>query len=335
MYNMYNIEDLARHGILVFGDLITDIYEFGTIHRLSREAPVPIIEHDSERVIPGGAGNVIANITSLGGKAYPVSVLGEDGPGEAMLNCLTALGVEVGGIVRAPGLTTTTKRRILAQGVHTVRQQMLRLDRISHESLDDRRLAELWESFHRHLPLADAVVVSDYHLPVIPGAFFAQIASAAKAKGKLVIVDSRHRLMSFQEPTLITPNRVETEEAVGKTLDTSEELAEAGRRIMERTGTELLLITLGEDGMALFEPGKEMELIPVLNRLEVFDVSGAGDTVVAAITLGLLSGMPPSEAARFANTAAGLVVRKLGTATVSLDEIIKYRQDNEDKGGCR
>ena len=321
---MKYLDQFNQQQILVFGDLIADIYEYGIIHRMSREAPIPIVELESERVVPGGAGNVSANITSLTGCAIPVSVIGEDESGLKLLALFKALGIKTEMILGSKKCHTTTKRRILAQGEHTIRQQVLRLDRIPDQTLDETNLAELWDKSLQTLPLVKAIIFSDYHLPLVPIEFMFNLLAEAKKAGKFIVVDSRHRLKCFVGASLITPNRSEAEEALGKELKTTNQLESAGKEIMNITGAPFILITLGDEGMALFEADQKMQLIPAFNRQEVFDVSGAGDTVVAAITLGLMAGMNPITAANFANIAAGLVVKKLGTATISLKEIAPF-----------
>ncbi len=308
--------------VLVFGDLIADIYEFGLIRRLSREAPIPIVEYESEHLVPGGAGNVIANLNSLGGMAVPISVIGCDEPGSKLLEHFKMKGIDTKGIINTPSLFTTTKRRIMAQCEHTVRQQVFRMDRLPREALDALTKNEIRAVFQEYLSSAKAVIFSDYHLPVFPKDFIMELAGLARREQKKVIVDSRHRILEYQGVTLLTPNRSEAEEAVEFELRTISDLEKAGAIILEKTKAELLLITLGDEGMFLYQSGEKGEHIPVYNKQDVFDVSGAGDTVVAAISLGLLSGMSPLEAAKFANIAAGIVVRKLGTATVTVREIL-------------
>ena len=318
------INNIINQPVMVCGDFIADIYEYGTIRRMSREAPIPIVEFEREKLVPGGAGNVVNNIMALQGKAFPLSVVGKDESGTMLLAFLQKSRIQTEGILCVDGLFTTTKRRILAQGEHTVRQQVLRLDRLPRKPLGERELAELWDQSSNFLKQVEAVIISDYHLPVIPLRFLMDLSLSSQKAGKKVIIDSRHRVKEFQGVTLSTPNLAEAEEAVARKISNHTELEEAGKRLLGETGAELILITLGDQGMALFCPHSGMQLMPAHNRLEVFDVSGAGDTVVAAITLGLLAGMEPLEAAKFANIAAGLVVRKLGTATVSLTEIKEH-----------
>lgn len=318
---MGKLKEFAEQAVLICGDIIADVYEYGIIRRMSREAPIPIVEFESEQVIPGGAGNVAANIRSLHGEAYPISVLGQDQSGQAVLKELERTGVRTEGLLCSPELSTTTKRRVLAHGEHTVRQQIMRLDRVPGAVLPEKTLALLWDRALQVLPEASAVVISDYHLLVIPERFFLDLLQLAKKKRKIVVVDSRRRILQYKGVTMLTPNRAEVEAVIGQDVRTVEDLKKAGEIIIGQTEAETLLITLGEDGMALINRDKEVELIPAHNRLEVFDVSGAGDTVVAAVTLGLGAGMTPSAAARLANIAAGLVVRKLGTATVDLAEV--------------
>jgi rfaE bifunctional protein kinase chain/domain len=311
--------------ILVCGDLIADLYEFGTIRRLSREAPVPIVEFEEERLVLGGGGNVVANLAALQGKPIPVSVIGLDQPGIQVLELLKKINVPGAGLLQLPEYPTTTKRRILAQGEQSIRQQILRLDRLPQGPLDSAALAKLKGLALQSLENAAALICADYlssgRHAWLPLSFFTELMEAARQKQKPVIVDSRHRILDFKDATLLTPNRTEAADAVGFELKTNQDLEKAGAVIYKKANCQLLLITLGGQGMALFEAGRNMQLIPAYNLQEVFDVSGAGDTVVAAVTLGLLAGKTPLEACQFANIAAGLVVRKVGTATVTLEEI--------------
>lgn len=318
---MFDMNGFKNQTVMVCGYLIADIYEYGSIKRISREAPIPVIEFESERLLLGGAGNVVANLKSLQGQVSLVSVVGQDSVGDEALRLLSKMKVEISGVLREETTFTTTKRRVLAQGEHTIRQQIVRLDRLPDKQLDESSLTRLWDHCIQQLSKVKAVIISDYHLPLIPLTFFKNLAQLAREKDKLVVVDSRHRLLDFKGVSLITPNCAEAEEAIGEKINNESQLKKAGQILLERTETKLLLITLGDEGMALFEPGKKMQTIPAYNRQEVFDVSGAGDTVVSAITLGLLSGMAPLTAAKLANITAGLVVRKLGTATVSLEEL--------------
>lgn len=318
---MVDLNHFKDQNVMVCGYLIADIYEYGSIKRLSREAPIPVIEFESEKLLLGGAGNVVANLKALQAQVSLSSIVGHDLTGNDVLQLLSKMHVDISGVLRAENTLTTTKRRVLAQGEHTVRQQIVRLDRLPDKQLDESSLSRLWDHCIRQISQVKAVIISDYHLPLIPLTFFIDLAQLARRQGKLVVVDSRHRLLEFKGVSLITPNCAEAEEAIGEKINSESQLKKAGQILLEKTKTELLLITLGDEGMALFESGKAMQSIPAYNRQEVFDVSGAGDTVVAAMTLGLLSGMAPLLAAKLANVTAGLVVRKLGTATVSLDEL--------------
>jgi len=326
---MNYFEKFKDQNVLVFGDFIADIYEYGVIKRMSREAPIPIVEYQSDRFVPGGAGNVVFNLNSLTARAIPLSAVGDDDSGQKLRKAFNDRQIETDSLLSSADLFTTSKKRILAQGEHTVRQQILRLDRFPEKPADERLLSRLWQAYRERLPQTQAVVISDYHLPVFPENFWLKVTELAVNSGKLTVVDSRRRLLEYKNVTLVTPNRSEAEVALGKNLRTDGDLRKAARRILEITGSQMVLITLGDEGMALSGQNLDFIHIPVSNKQEVFDVSGAGDTVVAAITLGLLSGMDPVAAAKFANLAAGIVVKKLGTATVTLEEIEKTRHVDE------
>ncbi|MGQ9778664.1 MAG: bifunctional heptose 7-phosphate kinase/heptose 1-phosphate adenyltransferase [Bacillota bacterium] len=307
--------------VLVLGDVITDVYLEGKIARISREAPVFVLEHLGETIVLGGAGNAAANLQSLGGRAVLVGIVGDDEPGRATRALAESRGIEVSALVPEPGRPSCTKTRILAAGEHTVKQQMLRVDRVRPYAPSPEILAFLGRELERLLPTVEAVVLSDYGLGILPLELFRRAMELAAPLGLPVVVDSRYRLLAFSGATLLTPNVAEAEEAVGEKLADEEAIMRAGRTLMERLRPQGLLITRGPDGMSLFEPSGRVTHIPAANRLEVFDVSGAGDTVVAAVTLGLAAGIDLLSAARLANFAAGVAVRKMGTATVSLEEL--------------
>ncbi len=312
---------LMGRRVLVVGDVITDIYLEGKIARISREAPVLILEYLGESLVLGGAGNAAANLQSLGGQAVLAGLVGEDGPGLATRELAVSRGIDVSGLLIEHGRASCTKTRILASAEHTVRQQMLRVDRIPRGRPSPEILQAMSDFLAHAVPAAEAVVVSDYGLDILPQELYQTVLELARAAGRPVVVDSRHQLLGFPGATLLTPNVAEAEEAVGERFRGEEDVIRAGWVLLERLHPQGVLITRGPDGMSLFEAGGRLTHIPAANRLEVFDVSGAGDTVVAAVSLGLAGGLDLLPAARLANYAAGVVVRKIGTATVSPEEL--------------
>ena len=309
--------------VVVFGDLIADEYVYGRIARVSREAPVLILEYDATEVVPGGAGNAANNVASLGGVVKLVSVVGRDEPGRRLFKVLPR-NVERKGISRPGGYRTPVKTRILAGGIHSAKQQVVRIDRFTAEPVSDgqRKLAE--HAALKAIKNADAVLVSDYGSGLVTPRFVAELASKLRSKTRRVpiLIDSRYALTKYRGLTACTPNESEVEQVLGITIDDQLNVLErAGRRLLETTRMQCVLITRGSRGMAVFEPGKKTVHIPIFGSDSIADVTGAGDTVMAAMTLALAAGATFEEAARLANYAGGIVVMKRGTATVSAVEL--------------
>ena len=308
--------------VAVLADLVCDEFVYGDIARVSREAPVLILDHARTEIVPGGGANAIANLRALGALPLPVGVVGRDEAGTRLLSLLRRLGVPTSGIVRMAGYGTPTKSRILAGGVHTRRQQVGRIDRGARPGdLPKAIVARLAVHLRRALKQAGGLLVADYgYGAAVPGVL---AATRPAWRGKIVTVDSRQRIGAYRGVTACTPNQEEVERAVGlEGTRTESRLAAAGRDVLRRTGNASVLVTRCAKGMVLFRKNQPPVAIPAFGSREVADVTGAGDTVVAAFTLALLSGAAPVDAARLANVAAGLVVMKYGTATVSPREIL-------------
>ena len=309
--------------VVVFGDLIADEYVYGRIARVSREAPVLILEYNATEILPGGAGNAANNVASLGGIVRLVSLVGRDEPGRRLFTVLPR-NVERAGLSRPGGFRTPVKTRILAGGIHSAKQQVVRIDRYTGEPIADahRRVAE--RAAMRAIVKADAVLVSDYGSGLVQPRFVAALAARLRGRRRPVpiLIDSRYALTRYRRLTACTPNESEVEQVLGVTIDDQAAVLErAGRAILERTRMQAVLVTRGSRGMALFEPGKRTVHIPVYGSDQIADVTGAGDTVMATMTLALAAGATFEEAARLANYAGGIVVMKRGTATVSAAEL--------------
>ena len=309
--------------VVVFGDLIADEYVYGRIARVSREAPVLILEYNATEIVPGGAGNAANNVAALGGTVRLVSIVGRDEPGRRLFKVLPR-NVERKGLSRPGGFRTPVKTRILAGGIHSAKQQVVRIDRYTGEPVSDsqRRLAERAAS--NAIKKADAVLISDYGSGLVTPRFVAELASRLRAKKRRVpiLIDSRYALTKYRGLTACTPNESEVEQVLGITIDDQAAVLErAGRKLLETTRMECVLITRGSRGMAVFEPGKKTVHIPIFGSDSIADVTGAGDTVMATMTLALAAGASFEEAARLANYAGGIVVMKRGTATVSAAEL--------------
>jgi rfaE bifunctional protein kinase chain/domain len=309
---------------LVFGDLIADEFIYGEIARVSREAPVLILNYDSTQTVPGGAGNAANNVAALGGSAIAIGVTGRDDTGTRLLDAMRA-GVDVRAVVRARGVSTPTKTRILAGGIHSAKQQVVRIDRVAGTGLSEADRHAIAARLVRAAARCDALLVSDYGSGLVTPALVARAQqSLRRRRGKLspVLVDSRYTLLRYRNMTTCTPNESEVEQLFGIRIgDNTRVLERAGRDLLRRTHAAAVLITRGSRGMALFEPDKATAHIPIVGSDQIADVTGAGDTVIATMTLALAAGASFTEAAHLANYAGGLVVMKRGTATVSADEL--------------
>lgn len=317
------VDGFARMRVAVFGDLIVDEFIYGELSRVSREAPVLILDYDSTDIVPGGAGNAATNVAALGGAAAAVGVAGRDETGRRLLDVMRRR-VNVGGVSRPAGYRTPTKTRILAGGVHSAKQQVVRIDRVANGRLTAAARARVDRAARAAVARADAVLVSDYGLGAVTPALVKRLVRAVGARGRdiPVLVDSRYALTEFTGITACTPNESEVEQLLGVRIgDDVQALEAAGRELLRRTGTRAILVTRGSRGMALFEPGRPTRHIPIVGSDEVADVTGAGDTVIATMTLALAAGATFYEAARLANYAGGLVVMKRGTATVAAEEL--------------
>ncbi len=303
--------------ICVIGDIIADIYIFGKPYRLSREAPVVVIKHEEERIYPGSAGNTINNLLSLGAQVFPVGFIGEDNAGDMLMEyfsrCKT---ISMDGLVRYKG-ETVTKTRILAGDTHTSKQQVIRIDKDSNKPFPENARAIFTKKLTDIAPLMDAFILSDYgHGTVDAGTI--EIMKGM-AKDRVVVGDSRYNLNAFKGLTIITPN--ESEAYTLSSMDEEEDIEAAGRKIMDFMDITALLITRGNKGMSLFLKDGKIHHIPISGTDAVTDVTGAGDTVCAALTLSLAGSADFYTASRIANYAAGIVVMKRGTATVDVQEL--------------
>jgi rfaE bifunctional protein kinase chain/domain len=306
--------------VVVFGDLVADEFVYGRIARVSREAPVLILEYDSTEVVPGGAGNAANNAAALGGRVTLVGLAGRDEAGRRMVAALDR-HVSREAIVRTADYRTPVKTRILAGGIHSAKQQVVRIDRPS-TPVGDVLWRQVEHAAAAAVVNADALLISDYGSGLIAPAFVSEIARDLRRRGVPVLVDSRYALTKYSRLTACTPNESEVEQVLGVRIDDRPRVLErAGRTILTRTRMDAVLITRGSRGMALFEPGRPTVHIPIFGSDQIADVTGAGDTVMATMTLSLAAGASFEEAARLANYAGGLVVMKRGTSTVSRGEL--------------
>jgi D-glycero-beta-D-manno-heptose-7-phosphate kinase len=306
--------------IVIAGDVIADEFIYGQIARVSREAPVLILNYDSTEIVPGGAGNAASNVAALGGDAIAVGVVGRDESGRRLLATMKRRRIDVGRMVVPPGYRTPTKTRILAGGIHSAKQQVVRIDRAANGGAEQRTRALFQDRVLTAAKSADALLISDYGSGLVTPA----LVSAARERMRMpiVLVDSRYDLLRFRGITACTPNESEVEQSLGIRIgDDARALERAGRAVLTRTRSRAVLITRGSRGMALFQPGVRTVHMPIVGSDQIADVTGAGDTVIAAMTLALAAGGTFDEAAHLANHAGGIVVMKRGTATVTAAEL--------------
>jgi len=319
--NSLLLASLAGRRILVVGDLFLDEYLVGKATRLSREAPIPVLEFVHRFTLPGGAANPAHNIAALGGIALQVGVVGKDAAGRLLLRHLRRVGVGIEGVVTDPSRSTTTKTRLMAQGFLRFPQQVARLDRLDRRPLDTTVQAALLDYLTRAIPTVDAVLLSDYKVGIVNEEVVAVCLSTARRHGKLVTVDSQGDLAKFSGCDLVKCNAAEAQAALNRPLIREADFRQATALLLESLGARYIVITRGAEGMSLQGRDVPYACLPAANRSEVYDVTGAGDTVIAVLTLGLAAGADLVTAARLANVAAGLVVRKLGNAVVTPQEL--------------
>ena len=320
------VDGFASRRVLVVGDLIADEFIYGEVARVSREAPVLILKYDATEMVAGGAGNAANNVAALGGRTWLAGLAGTDVEGRRLLATFPR-GVDTRNVVRSKTYRTPMKTRILAGGVHSAKQQVVRIDRETGWPLAEQVGRAFAKGLSKTMSECDAVVLSDYGsglvTPELARTIQTMLARRTRRRPVPLLVDSRYRLLEYRGLTACTPNEAEVEAALGLRInDDVEVLERAGRLLLRRTGTQAVLITRGSRGMALFQPKQATIHIPIFGSDEVADVTGAGDTVIAAFGVALAAGASFYEAARLANYAGGVVVMKRGTATVSAQELM-------------
>ncbi|HYB20575.1 MAG TPA: D-glycero-beta-D-manno-heptose-7-phosphate kinase [Thermodesulfobacteriota bacterium] len=302
--------------LMVIGDLMVDEYIWGSVSRISPEAPVPVVSVTSESLRLGGAGNVVNNIHSLGGKVLIGGVVGNDEMGRKIVQDLHKMGIETKGIVVEPDWITTVKTRIIAHN-----QQVVRYDREIVRPIRPEALQKILSLLEDRINGLDAVLISDYGKGVICPDLVERVRSLALGAGKIISVDPKVKNFPlFQRVTIITPNHHEAGQAAGRWIQTEEDLMQVGRQLLDQLQSNAILITRGEKGMTLFQDTGEITNIPTMAQ-EVFDVTGAGDTVISVLTMALAVGANPKQAALLSNYAAGIVVGEVGTATLKASEL--------------
>lgn len=313
------IDNLLKPSVLVIGDMAIDEMVYGTTDRMSREAPVLILRHYNTKVILGAASNAANNIASLnGGKVSVIGTYGKDYYAPILLKTFKDAGINTDYMVEDESRATTVKTRISGSCSQSVTQQIVRIDRETIEPLSKEIEAKVIAQMEKAIPLHDAVILSDYNISLLTDNVIQKAIELCKKYNKIIVVDSQKDLDRFQGVTSMTPNQPDTEKFVGFFIKDAESLQKAGKEMLSKTNAESVLVTLGGDGMALFEKNGNFEKVPVFNKTDVFDVTGAGDTVVATFTLALAAGLSKKNAAILGNLAASIVIRYFGCATTTI-----------------
>ncbi len=331
------VERFRGRTITVLGDFIADEFQFGEISRVSREAPVLILRHRETEVLPGGGANAANNLAALEARVLPVTAVGDDAAGETLIDHFRKKRIDTSGVLCVRGWTTPVKARFLAGWPHTRRQQVLRVDYEPKEPLPEAGRKQISRKLRERLGRTDALLVSDYGFGVANPEVVRSVRRAKRATPMLTTLDSRYALTAYAGcgVTTATPNEPELEALHhSRIAQDVKALERCGQATLESMKLRALLVTRGKDGMALFEPGRPMVAIPIYGSDQAVDVTGAGDTVIAAYTLALASGASALEAAHIANFAGGIVVMKRGTATVGSEELLQAIR-SEATGGTK
>jgi D-beta-D-heptose 7-phosphate kinase/D-beta-D-heptose 1-phosphate adenosyltransferase len=313
--------------ILVVGDLVMDEFLWGQVERISPEAPVPVVEVKEESLMLGGAGNVVNNIIALGGQVLLCGVIGNDPMGQKLTRMLRQLNSPINGLIVEERRPTTIKTRIVAHS-----QQVVRVDREERKPVNEDSVSKILATLKEELNESNSILVADYGKGVVTRSLMDGIRSLGHGSQSILAVDPTVRNLDlYRDVTLITPNNYEAQQMSGIKIEDDQSLRRAGAHLLEELACQMVLITQGDKGMTLFEGDGRTTQIPTVAR-KVFDVSGAGDTVIATFTLALAAGLRPSEAALLANLAAGIVVGEVGTATVAASRLKEILIDTASGG---
>ncbi len=316
------IKNLKTPKVLVIGDLALDEMIYGDTERISREAPVLILQHTHTKYILGGGSNAAHNVAALNDrKVSVIGIVGDDYQANDLKNAFKEAGINCDYVVTDKERKTITKTRISGSCSQSVTQQIVRIDRQTHSPISTETENKIIENIEKIIADYDAVIISDYHIGTITDRIIERVISLAREHSIKVIVDAQRDLGRYKNIYSMTPNLPDTQKYVGFYIKSKEDFLRAGNILLEQTGAENILITCGDNGMVLVEKGNKYTHIPVFNKSKVFDVTGAGDTVTAVYGLGIASGASALEAAIIGNIAAGIVIRQFGCATTSLQEI--------------
>jgi len=317
----FDISKFNQTHLLVIGDLMIDEYLRGEVDHISPEAPVPVVAIKNQDYTLGGSGNVVNNLITLGAKVSVLGVIGKGRDGKLLLNKLDALGANTRGIIQEPGRHTTKKTRIIAE-----HQQVLRIDRESKKEISSQTFKKIIKHAEKIIPDVDVILISDYGKGMINRSMIKSLVQIANKHNTTTIADPKGLdFTKYAGVNLLTPNKKEASLASGLEISDAKTLTEAGQMLLDKSGIQKLLITCGKDGMVFFEKDRKPSKTATKAR-EVYDVSGAGDTVIAVLGLGIAAGQSFKEAVSLANTAAGIVVGKVGTAAISQKELLQALQ---------
>ena len=316
------IDNMVNKKVLVIGDLAIDEMIYGDASRISREAPVLILLHKNTNIVLGAASNAAHNISALNDrKVGVIGLYGEDYHGPVLLETLNKHGINTDYMVCDPSRPTTVKTRISGASTQSVTQQIVRIDRESHEFVSADVEAKILENIKKAVPDYDAVILSDYGTGMMTQNIINTAIEVANKTGKVIAVDPQTDLHKFQKATVLTPNQPDAQKSVGYDILDDETLNKAGQDLLKKTDAKMILITRGGEGMAVFEKDKKVVKVPAFNKTDVFDVTGAGDTVVASFTLASAAGANAAEAMFLGNLAASIVVKHFGCATTTREEL--------------
>ena len=323
-----SIKKITKPRVLVVGDLALDEMIYGDAERISREAPVLILQHTKTKLILGGASNAAHNVATLNdGKVGVIGVAGMDYYSDLLYETFEKANIDCSEIVEDRTRKTIVKTRISGSITTSITQQIVRVDRQTKGPVSDITEDKIIKNIEKVLPEYDAVIISDYHIGTLTDKIVKFTIDLANKLGKKVIVDAQRDLGAYKNVTSMTPNHPDTEKSVGFEIRTEDDLKRAGKKLLDETNAEAILITCGADGMFVAEPNEKYTKIPVFNKSEVFDVTGAGDTVTAVYSLSLAAGVEPVYAAVIGNIAASIVVRQFGCATTTVDELLAAVKD--------
>ncbi len=322
------INELVNAKILVIGDLALDEMVYGDTERISREAPVIILQHTYTKFILGAASNAANNVSAINnGKVGVIGIIGEDYQAQDLINEFKQSNIDCSSLVVDKTRKTITKTRISGSCSHSITQQIVRVDRQTNEPISKETEDKLISEIIKQVPKYDAVILSDYHIGTLTDNVIKATIETAKKYSKTVVVDAQRDLNRYKGVTSMTPNLPDTQKHVGFYLKNKEDFLKAGRILLNETEAESALITCGSEGMVVVEKNNKYTHIPVFNKSEVFDVTGAGDTVTALYTLALATGASPVNAAIVGNIAAGIVIKQFGCATTDINEILASMPD--------